>query len=117
MLDGFPVPKLRVYPRYTVVAEKLEALISLGVANSRMKDYFDLWVLARHSDFEGEVLRQAIGATLSRRGTDIPTVVPFGLTEAFATDAQKQIEREEAQATQPAKRGVVAWVADRFRRR
>ena len=65
MLDGFPVPKLRAYPRYTVVAEKLEALISLGVANSRMKDYFDLWVLARHSDFEGEVLRQAIGATLS----------------------------------------------------
>ncbi len=92
MLDGFPVPKLRAYPRYTVVAEKLEALISLGVANSRMKDYFDLWVLARHSDFEGEVLRQAIGATLSRRGTDIPTVVPFGLTEAFATDAQKQMQ-------------------------
>ena len=92
MLDGFPAPKLRVYPRYTVVAEKLEALISLGVANSRMKDYFDLWVLARHSDFEGEVLRQAIGATLSRRGTDIPTVVPFGLTEAFATDAQKQMQ-------------------------
>ena len=92
MLDEFPAPKLRVYPRYTVVAEKLEALISLGVANSRMKDYFDLWVLARHSDFEGEVLRQAIGATLSRRGTDIPTDVPFGLTEAFATDAQKQMQ-------------------------
>ena len=92
MLDEFPAPKLRVYPRYTVVAEKLEALISLGVANSRMKDYFDLWVLARHSDFEGEVLRQAIGATLSRRGTDIPTVVPFGLIEAFATDAQKQMQ-------------------------
>lgn len=92
MLDEFPAPKLRVYPRYTVVAEKLEALISLGVANSRMKDYFDLWVLARHSDFEGEVLRDAIGATLSRRGTDIPTDVPFGLTEAFATDAQKQMQ-------------------------
>jgi len=76
ILDEFPAPKLRVYPRYTVVAEKLEALISLGVANSRMKDYFDLWVLARHSDFEGEVLREAIGATLSRRGTDIPTDVP-----------------------------------------
>ena len=49
MLDEFPAPKLRAYPRYTVVAEKLEALITLGVANSRMKDYFDLWVLAGHS--------------------------------------------------------------------
>lgn len=73
MLDGFPVPKLRAYPRYTVVAEKLEALISLGVANSRMKDYFDLWVLARHSDFEGEVLarpsvpRYHAEAPISRR--------------------------------------------------
>ena len=92
MLEEFPAPKLRVYPRYTVVAEKFEALISLGVANSRMKDYFDLWVLARHSDFEGEVLREAIGATLSRRDTDIPTDVPFGLTEAFATDVQKQMQ-------------------------
>ena len=92
MLDEFPAPKLRVCPRYTVVAEKFEALITLGMANSRMKDYFDLWVLARHSDFEGEVLREAIGATLSRRGTDIPTDVPFGLTDAFATDAQKQMQ-------------------------
>lgn len=92
MLDEFPGPRLRVYPRYSVVAEKLEAMITLGVANSRMKDYFDLWVLARHSDFEGEVLRQAIGATLSRRSTDVPTNVPFGLTETFATDPQKQLQ-------------------------
>lgn len=92
MLDEFPAPKLRVYPRCTVVAEKLEALISLGVANSRMKDYFDLWVLAKHSDFEGEVLRQAIGATLSRRRTGIPTDVPFGLSESFAAHPQKQMQ-------------------------
>ena len=92
MLDEFPAPKLRVYPRYTVVAEKLEAMITLGVANSRMKDYFDLWVLAKHSDFDGKVLHQAIGATLSRRGTDIPMDVPFGLTDAFATDPQKQMQ-------------------------
>ncbi|MDP1607467.1 MAG: nucleotidyl transferase AbiEii/AbiGii toxin family protein [Rhodocyclaceae bacterium] len=92
MLDEFPAPKLRVYPRYTVVAEKLEAMITLGVANSRMKDYFDLWVLAKHSDFDGEVLRQAIGATLSRRGTDAPPDVPFGLTDTFASDAQKQMQ-------------------------
>lgn len=92
MLEEFPGPRLRVYPRYSVIAEKLEAMITLGVANSRMKDYFDLWVLARHSDFEGEVLREAIGATLSRRGTGVPKGVPFGLTEAFATDPQKQVQ-------------------------
>lgn len=92
MLQGFPAPRLRVYPRYTVVAEKLDAMITLGVANSRMKDYFDLWVLAQHSDFDGVVLCQAIGATLSRRGTDIPKGVPFGLTDAFATDLQKQMQ-------------------------
>jgi hypothetical protein len=92
MLQEFPAPRLRVYPRYTVVAEKLDAMITLGVANSRMKDYFDLWVLARHSDFDGVVLRQAIGATLSRRGTDIPPDVPYGLTDAFATDPQKLMQ-------------------------
>ena len=92
MLQEFPAPRLRVYPRYTVVAEKLDAIITLGVANSRMKDYFDLWVLAQYSDFDGAVLRQAIGATLSRRGTDIPKGVPFGLTDAFATDPQKQMQ-------------------------
>ena len=92
MLDEFPAPKLRAYPHCTVVAEKLEALITLGVANSRMKDYFDLWVLTKHSDFEGEVLHEAISATLSRRGTDIPADVPFGLTQAFATDLQKQLQ-------------------------
>lgn len=92
MLEEFPAPKLRVYPRYTVVAEKLEALISLGVANSRLKDYFDLWVLARNSDFESEMLQQAIEATLLRRGTGIPVDVPFGLTQAYAEDAQKQMQ-------------------------
>ena len=78
--------------RNTVVAEKLDAMITLGVANSRMKDYFDLWVLAQYSDFDGAVLRQAIGATLSRRGTGIPPDVPFGLSDAFATDPQKQMQ-------------------------
>lgn len=92
MLQEFPAPRLRVYPRYTVVAEKLDAMITLGVANSRMKDYFDLWVLAQHSDFDGAVLRQAIDATLSRRGTGIPPDVPFGLSDAFATDSQKQMQ-------------------------
>jgi hypothetical protein len=63
ILDDMPQPQLRVYPRCTVVAEKLEAMVNLGMLNSRMKDYFDLWVLAGHSDFDGAVLAAAIRAT------------------------------------------------------
>ena len=92
MLPELPGPRLRAYPRYTVVAEKLEALVLLGIANSRMKDYFDLWVLARYSDLDGETLRQAIRATFQRRATPIPEGVPFGLTEGFAEDPQKQTQ-------------------------
>lgn len=92
MLSEFAAPKLRVYPRYTVVAEKFEALSKLGIANSRMKDYFDLWVLARHSDFDGDILRQAVQATFDRRKTTLTGQAPFGLTEAFAQEAQKQMQ-------------------------
>ncbi|GHU36388.1 hypothetical protein AGMMS50256_32910 [Betaproteobacteria bacterium] len=89
ILDGMPQPQLRVYPRYTVVAEKLEAMVKLGILNSRMKDYFDLWVLARHSDFDGAVLAQAIRVTFERRGTAIPPGAPLGLTDEFGLDEQK----------------------------
>lgn len=92
MLPDFAAPKLRVYPRYTVVAEKFEALSKLGIANSRMKDYFDLWVLARHTDFDGDVLGQAVQATFERRKTALTGQLPFGLTDAFAQDAQKQMQ-------------------------
>jgi len=92
ILDGMPQPQLRVYPRYTVVAEKLEAMVKLGILNSRMKDYFDLWVLSRHSDFDGAVLTRAIRATFERRGTDIPPGLPFGLTDEFAQHEQKNMQ-------------------------
>ena len=92
MLSEFAAPKLRVYPRYTVVAEKLEALASLGIANSRMKDYFDLWILSRYTEFDGDTLRRAIRATFDRRKTTLPPDVPFGLTDGFAQDAEKQTQ-------------------------
>jgi hypothetical protein len=57
-----------------------------------MKDYFDLWVLARHSDFDGAVLAQAIRATFERRGTDMPPGLPFGLTDEFAQHEQKNMQ-------------------------
>ena len=90
LLSDFPSPRLRVYPRYTVVAEKLEAIISLGIANTRMKDYFDLWMLCEHDVFDGEILMKAIHATLRCRKTAVPTSLPVGLSDAFADDLQKK---------------------------
>jgi hypothetical protein len=58
--------------------------------NSRMKDFFDLWVLASHSDFEGVLLSRAVAATFERRRTAVPEGMPIGLTDEFATDSQKQ---------------------------
>jgi hypothetical protein len=90
ILPGMATPKIRAYPRYTVVAEKLEPLISLGMLNNRMQDFFDLWVLASHSDFEGVLLSRAVAATFERRRTTVPEGMPIGLTDEFATDSQKQ---------------------------
>ena len=89
ILSGMTAPYLRVYPRYTVVAEKLEAMVSLGMLNSRLKDYFDLWILARHSGFEGVTLCKAIRATFERRGTAVPNGEPDALSATFAQDEQK----------------------------
>lgn len=89
ILGDVPEPHLRVYPRYAVVAEKLEALTSLGMLNSRMKDFFDLWVLAKYSDFDGGILLRAVTATFERRRTRFPSGVPIGLSDEFVADAQK----------------------------
>ena len=87
--EEFGQPRLRVYPRYTVVAEKLEAIISLGMVNTRLKDYFDLWVILNKTDIDSLVLQQAVVATLSRRSTAVPQSLPMGLSDAFAQDAGK----------------------------
>ncbi len=91
LLD-FPAPRLRAYPRETVVAEKLEAMVQLGMANSRMKDFYDLLVLARDFEFNGEVLVRAIRATFERRQTSLSENLPVALTAAFAVDRTKQIQ-------------------------
>lgn len=92
MFDDMPAPTLRVYPRYTVMAEKLEAIISLGMANSRMKDYFDLWVILRDTELDQDILVQALEATLNRRGTRKPSRLPIGLSEQFSSDRQKLMQ-------------------------
>lgn len=79
LLDDLPAPHLRVYPRATVMAEKLEAIVSLGMANSRMKDYYDLLMLAREGVVDRKEAGEAIAATFGRRGTAIPDGVPVGL--------------------------------------
>ncbi len=84
LLD-FPAPHLRAYPIYTVVAEKLEAGVRLGEANTRMKDSFDLWFLSRQFSFEGELLKDAITRTFARREMPLPVIVPVALTPKFAT--------------------------------
>lgn len=92
MLDDMPVPRLMVYPRYTVIAEKLDAIITLGMANTRMKDYFDLYVILQDAQLDRTVLEQAVSATLKRRGTTRPQSAPTGLSERFSMDAQKNIQ-------------------------
>jgi predicted nucleotidyltransferase component of viral defense system len=85
-----PAPRLRAYARETVIAEKYQAMVALGRANSRMKDFYDIWVLSRTFTFDDDRLAQAIAATFARRGTPLPTEVPDGLTQEFAADLKKQ---------------------------
>ena len=89
LLNEFPSPQLRAYPRYSVIAEKLDALINLGMANSRMKDYFDLWVILKESKLEKEILKKAVNSTCKRRQTPMPVGLPTGLTKDFFKDKNK----------------------------
>lgn len=88
LLDA-PAPKIRAYSRETVVAEKFEAIVSIGGDNSRMKDFYDIWAMSGQFAFDGSTLTQAIQATFQRRGTDVPHDVPSGLSETIATSSEK----------------------------
>lgn len=90
LLDSFPSPSILVYPRCTVVAEKFEAIVSFGMLNSRVKDYFDIWLLSEEFDFDYPVLSQAIVGTFRRRESDLPIGLPIGLTKEYFQDAMKQ---------------------------
>jgi hypothetical protein len=92
LLDDLPAPRLRAYPKHTVIAEKFHAICLLGMTNTRMKDYFDLDVLMQENDFEAADLRRAIEATFQRRQTALPTGIPAGLSDAFVGDATKQAQ-------------------------
>ena len=90
LLPGFESPRLRAYPVYTVIAEKYQAMVMLAAANSRMKDFFDLYMIGQRTSLDGQTLARAIHATFARRTTPIPTEPPLALRSAFASDRIKQ---------------------------
>ncbi len=110
---GFPAARLRAYPRETVVAEKLEAMVQLGILNSRMKDFYDLMILARDFEFTGELLTAAVRATFERRQTDIPEGAPIALQAGFTEERDKLIQwkafiRKSGASNAPALEEVIA---------
>lgn len=90
LLDDLPAPRLRTYPVYTVIAEKLHATALLGMTNSRMKDYLDLSVLLERESLDIDLLAQAVKATFERRGMSVPAALPVGMTDEFANDTSRQ---------------------------
>jgi predicted nucleotidyltransferase component of viral defense system len=91
-LLGNPAPFLKAYPRETVVAEKYQALVNLGMVNSRMKDFYDIWIISSEFNFDGLTLSKAISNTFSRRHTPLPVQVPPGLGPEFYEDTQKNTQ-------------------------
>lgn len=88
----FPAPRLRAYPRETVVAEKFQAMVRFAALTSRMKDFYDLWAIATIFDFQGPVLAEAIRATFERRQTTLPLATPAALAPEFAEHPTKQAQ-------------------------
>lgn len=88
LLD-FPAPHVKAYPCETIVAEKLQAIVAFDMTISRMKDFYDLWVISKQFSFDGTILAEAIKATFDRRKTTIPNDTPTALTDEFASDEDK----------------------------
>ena len=123
LLNDQPAPRLLAYPRATVAAEKLEAIVRLGMTNNRMKDYFDLRALAREGRLEAGLLADAIAATFSCRQTALPASLPLGLSDEFAQDATNRMQWKaflgKNRIDAPALDGVVEevreWVTEPMR--
>jgi len=87
----FPPPELQGYSRESAIAEKLQIMVSMGEVNSRMKDFYDIWLLATHFDFDGSILAQAIRETFRWRQTTLP-LTPVAFSDAFTQDREKQAQ-------------------------
>lgn len=86
------IPVIRAYPPEVVIAEKFQAMVALGIANSRMKDFFDIWTLATTHRFDVDRISQSIRTTFDRRGTQLPEIPPVALTNDFLLDAAKKAQ-------------------------
>lgn len=92
ILKDNPALALKAYPKETVITEKLDAIVSLGMANSRMKDYFDLYSLFKETNLNAQIVSTAIARTFERRGTAMPRDLPVGFTDEFTGNAQKVLQ-------------------------
>jgi len=92
VLLEFPAPRLKACARETLIAEKFHAAVDLGMRNSRMKDYFDIFYLSQKHDFMGKDLSRAIGVTFQRQKTKIPLSTPLGLSPEFCSNPAKRIQ-------------------------
>ena len=88
LLGGDP-PRMRVYPQYSSISEKLSAMVSRGMDNSRLKDYFDIWALSANCQFDLELLKTAVARTFKRNGLELLCEWPTGLTDKFADNPMK----------------------------
>jgi predicted nucleotidyltransferase component of viral defense system len=91
LLD-FPAPHLKSYTRESMVAEKFEAMVKLGMLNTRMKDFFDVWTVSQEFAFEGSTLSRAIKATFETRRTAVPSKRPLALSPEFYDDREKNAQ-------------------------
>ena len=89
VLLDYPTPRIRAYNKETQIAEKLQSMVFLGMANSRMKDFYDVFILSKTFSFDGSTLVKAIKATFKRRGTQIPENIPLALSDEFANSTDK----------------------------
>jgi hypothetical protein len=87
-----PVPRLRAYRPETSIAEKLETIVARGLLNSRLKDYFDIYILSLNQSFDLDILTCAVRDTFERRGTSLPSDFPVGLTQAFVAEPGRHLQ-------------------------
>ena len=90
LIDGIPAPVLRTYPQVSSIAEKFESMVQLGIGNSRMKDFYDVWALSETFAFDGPELQEAVARCFDRRGTDLLAEMPQAFTPAFYPKRQLQ---------------------------
>ena len=90
LIDGVPTPILHVYPQVTTIAEKFETMVQLGIVNSRMKDFYDIWALSERFAFDGAALQQAVTRCFERRGTHLSAEMPDVFATAFYSNADRR---------------------------